>query len=131
MARHDERDQTNGYDHLSLKDLLDAHDLYHVHLMRHPNVVATAPEPLPHPQIRQPGRRTRRRQEKGTGERTLENSEVRPYSWPCVLAFVNEWIDETEFAAARQVRPRRDGPQDALLARRPPRAGLRHRRRAS
>jgi len=33
---------TNDYDHLSLKDLLDAQDLNHVHLMRHPHVVATA-----------------------------------------------------------------------------------------
>ena len=30
------------YDKLSLRDLLDARDQYHVHLMKHPNVVATA-----------------------------------------------------------------------------------------
>ena len=30
------------YDALSLRDLLDARDQYHIHLMRHPMVVATA-----------------------------------------------------------------------------------------
>src|SRR5262249_33809019 len=29
--------------------------------------------------------------------RTLENSEVRDYSWPCVLVFVSEWVDESLF----------------------------------
>src|SRR4029077_15575891 len=32
----------NLYAALSLRDLLDARDQYHVHLMRHPNVMATA-----------------------------------------------------------------------------------------
>ena len=32
----------NAYDQLSLRDLLDARDQYHIHLMQHPNVVATA-----------------------------------------------------------------------------------------
>lgn len=31
-----------GYAALSLRDLLDAREQYHVHLMRHPNVVGTA-----------------------------------------------------------------------------------------
>src|SRR5262245_16945243 len=41
-----------------------------------------------------------RREEKTNGPkppRTLENSEVREYSWPCVLAFVSEWVDEKDF----------------------------------
>jgi hypothetical protein len=29
---------------------------------------------------------------KGTGPRTLTNSEVRSYSWPAILVFVEEWI---------------------------------------
>ena len=32
----------HSYDQLSLRDLLDARDLYHIHLMQHRNVVATA-----------------------------------------------------------------------------------------
>lgn len=32
----------NDYDSLSLRGLLDARDAYHVHLMNHPHVVATA-----------------------------------------------------------------------------------------
>lgn len=92
------RFQSAGYDNLSLKDLLEARDLYHVHLMNRPNVVATA---VGRYRIRiqdswpgQSGGRTVH----GKGERTLENSEVRPYSWPCVLAFVNEWVGEEHFS---------------------------------
>ena len=29
--------------------------------------------------------------------RTLLNSGVRPYSWPCVLVFVNDWVDRRKF----------------------------------
>jgi hypothetical protein len=96
--------KANDYDHLSLRDLLDARDLYHIHLMRHPNVVATAI-----------GRYRIRIEDdwptekgtgyKGTGERTLANSEVRPYSWPCVLAFVDTWEDESEFGAKGKYDP--------------------------
>jgi hypothetical protein len=88
--------KANDYDHLSLRDLLDARELYHVHLMRHPNVVATAV-----------GRYRIRRTDdwptedgfgrKGTYERTLANSEVRPYSWPSVLVFVDKWEPESAF----------------------------------
>jgi len=88
--------KANDYEHLSLRDLLDARALYHVHLMRHPNVVATAV-----------GRYRIRRTDdwpteegfghKGTYERTLANSEVRPYSWPAVLVFVDKWEPESAF----------------------------------
>jgi hypothetical protein len=33
---------SENFAHLSLRDLLEARDQYHVHLMRRPNVVATA-----------------------------------------------------------------------------------------
>jgi hypothetical protein len=62
----------NLYAALSLRDLLEARDQYHIHLMRHPNVVATAigyyrirrndSQPSDTPVV------------KGTGKRTLENS---------------------------------------------------------
>jgi len=81
---------------LSLRDLLDARDAYHVHLSHIDNVVATAvgryllheddwhakhppdeprPEDFPRPAT----------------PRTLENSLMRSWSWPCVLVFVRQW----------------------------------------
>ena len=85
-----------GFAHLSLSDLVAARDLYHVFLMRHPNLVATAigryririGDSWPH----------EKRHHKGTGPRRLDNSEVRPYSWPSILAFVEKWQDPKDFA---------------------------------
>ncbi|WP_132423133.1 S1/P1 Nuclease [Pseudonocardia endophytica] len=101
---------------LSLPDLLDARDAYHVHLLRQPNVVATAV-----------GRYLVRTEDEGSdadapmrladrlalppGERpprTLQNSSVRPWSWPCVLVFVDRWMDADEIhAAPDEMVPRR------------------------
>ncbi len=86
------------FSHLSLRDLLTARDQYHVFLMQHPNVVATAV-----------GRyRIRKRDswpsKSGKGAvhgkypRTLENSEVRDYSWPALLVFVETWVERTLLA---------------------------------
>jgi hypothetical protein len=36
------RNEDTDFAHLSLKDLVTARDLYHMYLMRHSNVVATA-----------------------------------------------------------------------------------------
>ena len=97
-------DETN-FNSLSLDDLIRARDLYHVHLMHKKNVVATAigrylirvSDPWPK------GTRTRtaERKDDATGAsrepRTLLNSEVRRYSWPCVLVFVNQWVDRSKF----------------------------------
>ena len=87
----------NDFAHLALADLMAARELYHVYLMRHPNVVATAisryrirsddswpNDPHPH---------------HGTGVRRLDNSEVRSYSWPCILVFVDQWQDPSKFAS--------------------------------
>lgn len=89
----------NDFAHLSLRDLLDAREQYHVFLARHPNVVATA---VGRYRIRKaddwptkdgPGKRH------GTGPRTLASSEVRPYSWPAVLVFVERWEAPSKRAA--------------------------------
>jgi hypothetical protein len=80
---------------LSLTDLLRARDLYHRHLMNKAGVLATAigkyrirkVDSWPHD----------RKRIKGTGPRTLANSEVRPYSWPCILVFVQKWLLPGEF----------------------------------
>lgn len=82
---------------LSITDLLDARDAFHVHLMHKANVVGTAigrylqrkkPYPPGTPRGSKPAR-------------TLENSEITETSWPCVLVFVSEWIDEGAFGPGR------------------------------
>ena len=89
--------QTN-FKALSLKDLLDARDLYHWQLINKTAVVGTAiglyliRKNEPWPNDREPAPQSK-------GIRTFENSEVRPNSWPCVLVFVSDWIDATEFGA--------------------------------
>lgn len=76
---------------LSVRDLLDAREAYHIHLAHFPNVVGTAV-----------GRFLLRKKEAGDyrdkskyGEsepRRLDNTVVRPWSWPSVIVFVNEWL---------------------------------------
>jgi len=85
----------SDFAHLSLKNLIDARELFHIHLMRHPNVVATA---IGRYRIRKGDSWPNdKKKHHGTGERRLDNSEVRPYSWPCILVFVSEWQDPKEF----------------------------------
>lgn len=82
---------------LSIKDLLDARDTYHIHLAQRENVIATAI-----------GRFYIRRQDKDSESpgqtrkrdrspaRTLDNSVIKSWSWPCVLVFVSKWLTRTE-----------------------------------
>lgn len=95
----------NDYDSLSFQDLLEARDAYHIHLMNYPNVIATA---VGRYRIRTddswPNADGRAKQ-KGTGPRTLSNSQVRPYSWPAILVFVNEWISASEFGKNKRYDP--------------------------
>lgn len=84
----------NEFSMLNLADLLLARERNHVELMRKQHVVGTAiglylirkqepwKPPDPNPAVWQP--------------RTLGNSEVRDYSWPCILAFVDEWKAEQD-----------------------------------
>jgi hypothetical protein len=92
------------YTSLSVRDLLDAREAYHVYLSTLDTVVATAigrylirkndwyadhsPDNPRPPGVRKP-----------TGARTLDNSVVRPWSWPCVLVFVREWIQPGSLGA--------------------------------
>jgi hypothetical protein len=72
---------------LSVGDLLDARDAYHVHLSRKKNVIGTAV-----------GKYLIRKKGVGPTEpRTLHNSEIRPYSWPCLLVFVEQEVREDQF----------------------------------
>lgn len=95
------------YSSLSVKDLLEARDAYHVHLAHLANVIATAIgryrircgdwfEEHP-PNVRQP-----EGYKAPTFARTLENSRVLPWSWPSVLVFVNDWIDREQFGSSRR-----------------------------
>ncbi len=83
---------------LSVKDLLDARDAYHLHLAHLENVVATAigryriiqkdPDET-NPEVRRHG--------DAPAPPTLLNSVVTPWSWPCVMVFVKEWVASTGF----------------------------------
>jgi len=83
---------------LSIKDLLDAREAYHVQLSSLENVVATAiGRYLIHkddwyashsPDVPRPANL-----EKPKEARTLDNSVIRAWSWPAVLVFVRAWGD--------------------------------------
>ena len=101
-------DLTYDYSRLSLTDLLQARDTYHYHLLSKANVVGTAVglylirKEEEWPQRKGEGKKPRN---KKTYARTLTNSEVRDYSWPCVLAFVRNWEDEQAFGPGGRYAP--------------------------
>jgi len=88
---------------LSVRDLLDARDAYHVHLAHLENVIATA---IGRIRYRIGDRYERfapddpqaQSAPKLTGPRTFFNSVVKPWSKPCVLVFVRNWIEKRDFA---------------------------------
>lgn len=113
----------NNFRSLSMKDLLQARDLYHYHLLNKTNVVGTAvglylirkTDLLPE-QVKALSPEERKEYERGRGERTLADSEVRDYSWPCVLAFVNEWVHEYQFGGeGRELHPEEMVPKTLYM----------------
>ena len=90
---------------LSLPDLLLARDQFHIHLMHKKNVIGTAigkyrirkGDPWPDKNDPEKGFHTKG---KAKPKRTLENSEVRPYSWPAILVFVDQWQEPSQFHGA-------------------------------
>src|SRR5262245_33659648 len=92
---------SSNFASLSLKDLVSARDQFHYHLMNKTNVVATAlglyriRKNDQWPDDTHPVKNVRNRKSE---RRTLFNSEVRPYSWPCVYVFVSSWEYETNLA---------------------------------
>jgi hypothetical protein len=98
--------QDNESLRLKIKDLLDARDMYHVHLSNKKNVVSTAvglyrirkTDPWPD----RKGNLEQVRSKTPKVAKTLENSEVRFYSWPCILVFVDHWITEGQFGGRTQ-----------------------------
>jgi len=91
---------------LSLGDLLLAREKNHVDLMRKKNVIGTA---VGFYLIRHKDtwpKRGRESRPKGPRPaRTLGNSGVRPYSWPCILVFVRTWAEESNLAWTDRVPP--------------------------
>ena len=92
-------DDSANFHHLSVKDLVDARDVFHVHLMNKKNVIATA---ISRYRIRRSdfkevdGDAIYSPSKKYPKEpRTLENSIVTDFSWPCVLVFVKNWQNES------------------------------------
>src|SRR5262245_24222407 len=81
------------YSSLSAPDLLQARDLYHVHLANLENVVATA---IGRYRIRytDPDYNSPYGAEnyQDAAPRKLDNSGVRRWSWPCVMVFVSDWV---------------------------------------
>src|SRR5262245_47208361 len=85
---------------LSLEDLLQARDFFHLHLMHKANVVGTAvgrylirkTDPYP------PKKTT---SADHLEPRTLENSEVREYSWPCIIVLVEKWAQADDFGEGK------------------------------
>src|SRR5262245_58055407 len=95
---------------LSLDDLLAARDQFHLHLSHKPNVVATA---IGRYRIRKSDPWPDKDNPKGTSKprnyvstpRTLENSEIRPYSWPAILVFVDKWEQVKDFTHPEDAIP--------------------------
>lgn len=84
----------------SVRDLLEARDTYHVHLSNLENVVGTAIGLFrirkSDPDSKNPN--AEKAKTKTAAPRTLANSVVTKWSYPCVLVFVREWLTEEEIA---------------------------------
>jgi hypothetical protein len=85
------------YSALSIKDLLEARETYHLYLSNLGNVVGTAvgkylirradPDATDASKVRE--------RNKGIA-RTLANTTVKDWSWPCILVFVDRWLSWEE-----------------------------------
>jgi hypothetical protein len=97
-------DVDKDFNMLSLPDLLAARDLYHLHLLAKQNVVSTAvgrylirkDDPWPDSIAATRALDRKLAALKNRPPRTLDNSEVRPYSWPCVIVFVSKWVTQAQ-----------------------------------
>lgn len=88
---------------LALRDLLEAREAYHVHLAHLENVIATAIGRfrirVTDPDAKEPVSQKKWRSRKSAPERTLSNSVVKPWSWPCLLVFLGDWEYEQTIAS--------------------------------
>jgi hypothetical protein len=98
---------------LGVRDLLEARDAYHTHLAHMEHVVATAIGRFlireEDPDATDPTETATRSQapRRHSPERTLQNTVVKPWSWPSVLVFVDAWLTPEEWVSRPdQVVPR-------------------------
>jgi hypothetical protein len=97
-----------NFSSLSIKDLLEARDLYHSHLIHKVNVVGTAiglyliRDTDPWPTETKSDADMRKPSKAPKGERRLDNSAVRDYSWPCILVLVHTWVDVDRFGSGER-----------------------------
>ena len=103
-----------AFSSLSLRDLIEARDLYHFHLMNKANVIGTAVG-LYLIRNKESWPKSADRYRKLTYPRTFGNSQVRPYSWPCIIALVREWISEEKFGRKNGPRPSDAVPKRLFL----------------
>jgi hypothetical protein len=75
------------YHSLSIKDLLEAREAYHVFLTRKSNVIGTAIGKY----------RYYQNKKKSDVPKTMENSIIDNRSYPCILVFVDKWINKAAF----------------------------------
>lgn len=80
-------EQEKRFHLLSIRDLMEARDAFHVFLMQKTNVIGTA---IGRNRTRKPGIPAHM-------PKTLDNSEVRSNAWPCILVFVKEWLKPENF----------------------------------
>ncbi len=92
------------FESLSIRDLLDAREAYHVHLAHLDNVFATAVGRYlvreTDPDADDPHQQHRHGEDPPPEPRTLANSAPRRWSWPCIVVFVERWQDRGDFAEA-------------------------------
>ncbi len=78
---------------LKIRDLLEARDTHHTLIANLPNVVGTAIGMFlirrTDPDAKDPDATWKRKHK--VGPRTLANTVIRQWSWPCVLVFVDDW----------------------------------------
>jgi hypothetical protein len=113
MAADDILGLERNFASLSTKDLLEARDTYHWHLIHKANVVGTAiglyrirkSDPWPNRELRSVEQSRAERAAEPKPERTFETSEIRDYSWPCVLVFVDKWQVPADFTSGGPLSP--------------------------
>ena len=93
MSKTAEGDYTKpNFFSLSIRDLLEAREAFQLYLSSIDTVVGTAIGCYrirkKDPDIKNPQEKAARKE---APERTLSNSVITKWSWPCILVFVNEW----------------------------------------
>ena len=83
---------TTSYQNLSIKDLIEARDNFHIHLMKKENVVGTAIGKYRVRDVDLDGDRIKVKRRYPRPKRTLQTSRIVAESWPCILVFVSDWI---------------------------------------